>query len=190
MNLARHTIFLCGLIVLAACSEEPPPISVVEFMENPRLLEATMVRCAQNRSESRYVAECVNARDAVNRLEAAQEKTRREDLEKQSERKRQALRRTQEAAAEARRRTEEAQRRREEEEYLGIFDQAPGGSAATGGVVGEDTSGAASNASAMEIEAPQTPDENQPITEEDPAEPETDLSAVREELKRRQESNE
>ena len=72
---------------------------------------------------SRYVAECINARDAINRIEAAAGKEFVEiELEKQSERKRQALRRTQEAAAEARRRTLEAQRLREEQEYLGIFD--------------------------------------------------------------------
>ena len=192
MNLVRHTIFLCGLTLLVACAEEPPPVSVGEFLENPRLLEATMVRCGQNRSESRYVVECINARDAVNRLEAAAEKTRREDLEKQSERKRQALRRTQEAAAEARRRTLEAQRLREEQQYLSIYDQAPGGSGdsvTTGGVGDEVTSGAASNAPGIVVEPPQASDEDQPTTEEIPPEPETDLGAIREELKRRQESN-
>jgi hypothetical protein len=192
MNLVRHTICFCGLTLLVACSEEPPPVSVGEFMENPRLLEATMVRCGQNRSKSRYLADCINARDAVNRLEAAAEKTRREDLERQSERKRQALRRTQEAAAEARRRTLEAQRSQEEQEYLGIFDQAQGESGdavSTGGVGNEATSGAASNAPGIVVEPPQATDQDQPPTEEIPPEPGTDLGAIREELKRRQESN-
>lgn len=192
MNLLRHTICISGLALLAACGKEPPAVTVPEFMENPRLLEATMVRCAQNRSESRYLAECINARDAVNRMEAAQEKTRREELEKQSERKRQALRRTQEAAAEARRRALETQRRREEQEYLGIFDQPAGGSGAS--APSDDSndfsgSGAESNAPGIEIETPLTPDAAEPAMEELPAQPETDLEAIREELKRRQQSN-
>jgi cell division septum initiation protein DivIVA len=67
---------------------------------------------SQNRSDYRYLEECINVRDAVNRLEVAAERTRREGLEAQSERKRQALRRTQEAAAEARRSAINNQRRR------------------------------------------------------------------------------
>lgn len=193
MNLSRHIICVFGLSLLTACSEEPPAITVAEFMENQRLLEATMVRCAQNRSETRYLVECINARDAVNRLEAAQEKTRREELEKQSERKRQALRRTQEAAAEARRRTLEAQRRREEQEYLGVFDQPAGesgASAPSGDLNDFSGSGAQSNAPRMEVDTPLTPDPAELSMEELPAEPETDLEAIREELKRRQQSNE
>ena len=64
-----------------------------------------MVLCAQNRVESRYDAECVNARQAVSLVEAREERARREALEAQSALKREALRRTQEAAAEARRRS-------------------------------------------------------------------------------------
>ena len=191
MNILRHTTRVAGLVLLAACSEEPPPISVAEFMENPRLLEATMVRCAQNRSESRYLAECINARDAVNRIEAVQEKTRREEFEKQSERKRQALRRTQEAAAEARRRALEAQRRREEEDYLGYFDQAPGAGGQSDS--GDDrpnpgTSDAASNAPTIQVEPQQTPEETEPPVDEELQKTPTDLEAIREELKRRQET--
>lgn len=110
---------------VAGCGEEPPPTSVPEFMENPILLEATMVRCVQNRAEARYDAECMNAREAVDRIAAAEEEARRADLEAQSERKRQALRRAQEAAAEARRQAQEAERRREEAEYLGQFEPLP-----------------------------------------------------------------
>jgi hypothetical protein len=186
MNKLSHSICLLGLLLVAACSDEPPPISVAEFLENPRLLEATMVRCAQNRSESRYLAECVNARDAVNRIEAAQEKTRREELEKQSERKRQALRRTQEAAAEARRRALEEEQRRQENSYLNIFDQPAGapGDAVTDGQVGDVVVDPASNAPGVVVEPP----ENEPLIEEENAEPETDLEAIREELRRRQQS--
>ncbi|MDH5345232.1 MAG: EexN family lipoprotein, partial [Gammaproteobacteria bacterium] len=102
MRIVRVTVSLAGLL-LAACSEPPPPVTVAEFTQNPRLLEATMVRCGQNRTEMKYEAECVNAREAVNRLERAAEQERRIQLEAQSDRKRQSLRRTQEAAAAARR---------------------------------------------------------------------------------------
>jgi len=114
-------------VVPAACTDDPPPIAVSEFMESPRLLEATMVRCNENRSQMKYDAECVNARDAVNRLEARQERLRREELERQSELKRQALRRTQEAAAAARQRALEEEQRRKEAEYLGLFEEVGGG---------------------------------------------------------------
>ena len=186
MNLLRNISRLCGFVLLAACAEEPPPISSAEFMERPRLLEATMIRCAQNRSESRYVAECINARDAVNRLEAAEERTRREGLEAQSERKRQAPRRTQEAAAKARRRAEENQLRREEEEYQGIFGEVP--DSTVDPVAGDQPSPASSNAPTVIVPpAAADPADN---VEEVSEEPQSDLSAIREELKRRQETPE
>ena len=131
MKTFNLTFLTAGTLFLSACAEPPPPVSVTQFMENPRLLEATMVRCGQNRAEMKYEVECVNARDAVNRLASADESSKRQHMEAQSERKRQALRRTQEAAAEARRRTLEAQRAREEAEYLGLFEQLPGCSRAS-----------------------------------------------------------
>lgn len=189
MKILRRTTCLGILVLLFGCSEEPPPISVDELMQQPRLLEATMVRCAQNRAESRYLVECINARDAVNRIEAAQERVRRQELEVQSERKRQALRRTQEAAAEARRRTLEAQRLREEQEYLGMFDGATDRTPATETSDTITTGGSASNSPGLVLEEPQSPDPEMAMPEEQQAEPETDLGAIREELRRRQESN-
>jgi len=188
MKILHKTSCFCGLMLLGACAEEPPPISAAEFMDNPRLLEATMVRCAQNRAESKYVAECVNAREAVNKIEATAERTRREGLEKQSERKRQALRRTQEAAAEARRRALDEQRRREEEEYL--FGDAPAGD-----VAAPETSAnprPLGNAPSAVVEpAPELPSDTAPVVDDEPVEePGTDLGAIREELRRRQESTE
>ena len=185
MNLLRNTFSLCGFVLLAACAEEPLPISTAEFMEQPRLLEATMVRCAQNRSESRYLAECINARDAVNRLEAAEERARRDGLEEQSERKRQALRRTQEAAAEARRRALDNQRRHEEEEYHGIFGQFP--DPADEAVTIDQPSPASNNAPTIIVPPAAEPTN---VPEELIEAPKTDLGAIREELKRRQEAPE
>jgi hypothetical protein len=123
---SRLTTVLLGTALLVGCSEkEPPARSVTEFVENPILLEAAMVRCSRDRRESRYDQECINAREAVNRIEAKEEQMRREELEARSESKRRALRRMQEAQAEARRRAEDAERLRKEAEYLAQFGVLP-----------------------------------------------------------------
>ena len=121
----RLTIPMVCIAVLAGCAEPPPPRSVQEFLDNPIVLEAALVRCARDRSETRYEPECVNAREANKLVAAREEAQRRAEFDAQSERKRQALRRAQEAAAEARRRATEAQKRREEAEYLAQFGQLP-----------------------------------------------------------------
>ncbi|MCH7820711.1 MAG: EexN family lipoprotein [Proteobacteria bacterium] len=116
---------LCGVWLLAGCSNEPPPRSVQEYLDNPIMLEASMVRCAQNRNETRYDAECVNARQAVSLIEARQERAQYDALELQSQRKRDALRRTQQAAAEAQRRAIANEERRKEAAYLAQFGELP-----------------------------------------------------------------
>ncbi len=150
-----------------------------------------MVRCGQNRSETKYLGDCVNARDAINRLEAREKAAQRAELEAQSERKRQALRRTQQAAAEARRRAVEERNLREQAEYLGVLE----GEVPDGTVIRGDTETAA--------DAPPAVGGNAPGVEISPPEPESvddsgadmqsdpglgsDLESIREELKRRQE---
>lgn len=117
-------MLICGCSLLGACGEEPKPRSVHEFMDHPQFLEAAVVRCSVNRAESRYDAECVNARQAVALIEAREERARRERLEAESESKRAALRRTQQAAAAARHEAAERARLREEAEYLAQFGQS------------------------------------------------------------------
>ncbi|HEX5764205.1 MAG TPA: hypothetical protein VFY27_01460 [Woeseiaceae bacterium] len=122
----KRTVALFFVLSLpGACGKELPQPTVAEFMEDPILLEATIVRCGEDRSATRYDAACVSARDAVDRIAAAREQERRMELEAESERKRQALRRTQEAAAESRRLAEEAEKRREEAAYYGEFEPLP-----------------------------------------------------------------
>jgi hypothetical protein len=125
--MTRHLLYLlAAALLLAACAEvEPPPRSVNEFVEDPILLEAAIVRCSRNRDELRYDQECMNAREAVKIVQAREEETRRAELEARSEAKRRALRRRQEAQAEARRLAEEERRRREEAEYLAQFGVLP-----------------------------------------------------------------
>lgn len=96
-----------------------------EYVDNPQFLEAAVVRCARNRSQTRYDAECVNARQAVSMIEAREERSQRDKLEAQSKRKRDALRRTHVAASEARRRAAEMIRLQEEAEYLAQFGELP-----------------------------------------------------------------
>jgi hypothetical protein len=182
MKSIRNTAVIAVMVLLTACTKEPPPPSVSEFMENSILLESAMVRCARNRSETKYEAECVNAREAANRLATAEEQARREKLEAQSERKRQALRRTLEAAAEARRRAEEARRRQAEAEYLGQFD-APPPEAENGDVPADMPVPAGGPESGAETSDATASDSTG--TQEAPA----DLQAVRDELKRRQDES-
>jgi len=127
----QMTLILGGLSLLAACSEEPPPRSVGEFIDKPLMLEAAMVRCLQNRTETRYDAECVNARQAAQQIEAKEDEARSAELEARSESKRLALRRTQQAAMQARRRANENARLREEAEYLAQFGVAMPGEGVT-----------------------------------------------------------
>lgn len=192
----RLSMIVCVTTFLGACSEEIPPRSVDEFIANPILLEATVVRCSQNRTETRYDPECVNAREAVSRMAAREEQAGRAALEEQSERKRNALRRTQEAAAEARRRTAEANRRREEAEYLAQFGELPQGDTAN-----PDAMEATGNAPIAVV--PESVDEpvsvnggndsvavdggNAPVVSTSPEE--TDLGDVRDELRRRGEES-
>ncbi len=179
--------------MLLACSEEPPALSVAEFMKNPRALESTMVRCAQNRSATRYEAECVNAREAGILLEAALERARRADLEKQSERKRQILRRTQEAVAEARRRADAEQRRREDAELLGVFEQGSAGPDDLS--ISAESVRPPDNAPAAIIEIRDAEDSvttavGDNAADDSAADLGTDLESVRKELERRQQESE
>ena len=212
MKPARLTIVAISAALLIGCSKEPPARTVHEFMENPLLLEAALVRCTQNRAESRYQAECVNAREAVKLIEAKEAAARQAELEEQSRRKREALRRTQQAAAEARRRAAEARRRPEEAEYLAQFgephpDTVTDDEAQTGNepvaVLPAPADAADAQAGSDDVfvthgenvaEPPDVADSNAPVAviekepeaEEPPA---ADLSSIRDELRRRNETD-
>jgi hypothetical protein len=209
MNKISSPLLLCSALFVAGCSQEPPARTVQEFVDNPQFLEAAVVRCAQNRTETRYDAECVNARQAVSMVEAREERARRERLEAQSESKRDALRRTQQTAAAARRRAAEQEQLRKEAEYLAQFGALPPTAiestedelkANVPGVVipTNDQPELKSNEPFYDDEPPVVFDElirdyqepsqatdggNAPASESD----EADLDAVREELRRRQE---
>jgi len=195
MMTVRVTIWAAAAALLTACSQPPPPRTVQEFVDNPLVLEAALVRCAQNRSETRYEAECVNAREANKLVTAREEAERRAAFEEQSERKRQALRRAQEAAAEARRRAADAQRRREEAAYLAQFGQLPPEHSEASpdpvtdnvpiAVIPEPATTPAPDTSYSEpLAAPPSDASNAPVAEKEAP---GDLNEIRDELRRRNE---
>ena len=197
MTALRLTMIAVCLGSLLACDREPPARTLDEFLSDPLLLEAALVRCTQNRNESRYLTECINAREAVKLIEAEEEAKRREQLEAQSQRKRDSLRRTQRAAAEARRRVAEAERRREEAEYLAQFGELPPGSEADAlNVEGNEPIAVIPEAEEQEapdssyIESLPAEGSNAPVAETPPPEePVRDLESIREELQRRNEDD-
>ena len=200
MRSTQLTLLIIGLGLAAACEQERPPRSTTEFLENPIMLEAAMVRCAQDRARTRYDAECVNARQAVRQIEAKEEAKRQAEFEAQSEIKRQTLRRTQQAAAQARRRAAEAERLRKEAEYLAQFGVAPPPDSATseeaeiGNLPIADIPQAESedNPSGGGADIlPATDGGNAPvITAEPEEEPVSDLGSIRDELQRRNDEGE
>ena len=184
------------IVLLAGCSEEPPPPSVDDFVENEVLLEATLIRCTQNRAEMRYEPECVNVREAVNLIAVSEEKARREQLEAQSTRKREALRRTQRAVAEARRRAAERERQAEQDSLYGEFDEVPVNGLRTDDGVAivtphPEAAPTAPGAGAMTESAPTVadsePDPAPAVDETLATDATSDIEAVRQELKRRDE---
>ena len=201
--MTRHlTVLLIGTALAAGCAPKAPPArTTTEFVDNPILLEAAMVRCSADRAGTRYDEECINARAAVQRIQAKEEEARREELEARSERKRNALRRTQQAAAEARRRAEEAERLRSEAEYLAQFgvlpprdedndaDALPEGNLPLAVVPKadiEETQGTAYAEKALPEDG-----SNAPTAEPSPVdEVAGDLESVREELRRRNDEDE
>jgi len=195
----KLTLILGGFGLLAGCADERPARSTTEFLDNPILLEAAMVRCSQDRKATRYDAECVNARQAVRQIEAKDEAARRADFDARSERKRQSLRRTQEAASQARRRATEAERLRKEAEYLAQFGVAlpPEDQSLEEEAVIDNTPLAVIPESQAQQQLssgsgdvlPATDGGNAPVISAEPEEesPPTDLGSVRDELQRRAE---
>lgn len=196
MTTARLICAALAVGLLFGCAEEPVPPTVDEFMSNRVLLDATMVRCSANRSSTKYEADCLTARDAINRIARIEEDARRAELEKQSERKRRALRRTQEAATLARRRAAEAARIREEQAYLAQFES---GSGESGGPAVNPAVGPTPDDTVPQNAAPATRTQQQPASvspelaqpaaaDREPSES-TDLQSIRDELKRRQDDS-
>ena len=170
-------LLVIGTMLVAGCNRQPPPRSSTQFVENPMLLEAAMVRCAQDRAQSRYDAECLNARAAAERIQAKEEAQQQAELEEQSERKRNELRRTQAAASEARRRALANEENRKEAEYLAQFGELPPADTV------DEIDEAAGNLPVAVIPEADEPDQSEQAAETVGS----DLEVIREELQRRAE---
>ena len=177
MMIRYLVLLVIGTAIIAGCNRQPPPRSTNQFVDNPMLLEAAMVRCAQDREKSRYDVECVNARAASERIQAKEEAQSQAELEEQSMRKRNELRRTQAAVSEARRRALLNEEKRKEAEYLAQFGELPPADKV------EEIDEAAGNLPGAVIPEADEPDQPEQAAETVGS----DLEAIREELQRRAE---
>ncbi len=198
MTATRLSTVAALVCLVSSCTRDlPPPRSVDELIESPFLLEAAIVRCSLERAKTKYDAECINAREASNRLAAVDKKVRQEELEARSASKRKALRRTQQAATEARRRDAEARRQQQEDEYLGLSESTPfdgDGDPGPGAVIVSDLPAETENNDVLlgnqpgvAILPPESKHESEAGDETVPAP--SDIDSIREELKRRQDAS-
>lgn len=78
-------------MLLTAC-EEPRPRSFTDFMDDRIAREGTMAHCNQNPVATADDIECANARRAAATIALRAERERHEQLERESERKLEAMR--------------------------------------------------------------------------------------------------
>ena len=92
-----------GVLLGGGCTQELPPRTTVDLMQDPAVLQAVISHCNELQSAALGDRECRNAREAVRRLEE-QQGSQKTAAEEQFER-----------AREARRAREELERRHREE---------------------------------------------------------------------------
>ena len=119
----RLLLSLSCTVILAACTDvPPPPRSVSEFMDDRIALQTVLTVCNADRSRSRTDIECRNAREAGKRISVLEEAENRRAFETESKRKLEALRRRNAELEERVRRAEEEAQRRAEELYNQQFE--------------------------------------------------------------------
>ena len=94
----KAAVTLLFAAAVAACSPQPEPRTVLDFMEDGLARDGVLTRCNRNRDETLADVECANARRAAATLGIEAERARASDLESQSERKLVALRDRQDAS--------------------------------------------------------------------------------------------
>lgn len=113
----RRALFAAGgVAVLVAACAEPPPRSFHDFMEDRIAREGVLARCDRER-EARDDIECANARRAAATVALRQERERREQLARESDRKIRALREQIERREQLARDAEAAARRAYDEQW-------------------------------------------------------------------------
>ncbi len=83
---------IASLCLLTAGCSGPEPRSFQDFMDDRIAREGTLARCNQDREKTARDIDCANARRAASTVALHEERARREDLERESERKLAALR--------------------------------------------------------------------------------------------------
>ena len=69
---AARLAVVAAVLALAACSQQLPPRSPSALMSDPAVLQGVLFRCNQLQNAALRDAECRNAREAVDRLAAAE----------------------------------------------------------------------------------------------------------------------
>jgi len=104
-SLLAASLCCVAAALLAGCEDPPlPPLTVDQLVEDPVMLDGVLMKCNGTPGTQRSVAECKNARIAVERIAAEREKIEVAQREAAFERNRERLRQQQ-----------ELQRRQEEE---------------------------------------------------------------------------
>lgn len=89
---ARICLGFLGLGLLLVACEKPRARSFSDFMDDRIAREGTLAHCNQNPIETAADIECANARRAAATIALRAERERHEELERESERKLEALR--------------------------------------------------------------------------------------------------
>ena len=100
---------VAGIVVLVACSQELPPRTTLELMNEPAVRDAVLFRCTQLQGAALRDEECRNVREAVDRLASEEQEGRPEETQ-------QDVNESFEKARDARRARDERERERNRQE--------------------------------------------------------------------------
>lgn len=147
----RHTYRAAGavaaLTAIGACTE-PAPRTYSFFMEDSIARDGVLARCDREPERAQRDLECANARRAATAVLLSEERQRREELERESERKLEALRRQVEAEQRALKEAELAEAERAA--YEALYDAPlPGAEGEAGGLPADAADGAAADTSEL-----------------------------------------
>ena len=123
---ARRPLAFAGLcLLLAACSDPPPPRTFTYFMEDRIAREGTILHCDQNPQETQNDLECANARRASVAIALRLERERVDELERESRIKLEAMRNEMAERERAVREATLAAARAERERYEAMWRNSP-----------------------------------------------------------------
>lgn len=125
LKACRPLAFAGLCLLLAACSDPPPPRTFTYFMEDRIAREGTILHCDQNPQETENDLECANARRASGAIALRLERERVAELERESRIKLEALRYEMAERERAVREATLAAARAERERYEAMWQNSP-----------------------------------------------------------------